>query len=127
MNTFNPSEHFIDIQGKDYLPVAWRLVWFREDHPLGRIVTELKEWDKDKHTCLFQASVYDDLGNLLAVAHNTEAASLLNSRLQSQYVMMCETGAIGRALAIAGYGTQFSTELEEENRIVDSPIEKGSK
>ena len=36
--------------------------------------------------------------------------------------MLAETGAIGRALALCGYGTQFSTELEESN-VVDSPVD----
>jgi len=36
-----------------------------------------------------------------------------------------ETGAIGRALALIGYGTQFcADELDEGARIVDSPIGK---
>jgi hypothetical protein len=33
-----------------------------------------------------------------------------------------ETGAIGRALALIGYGTQFAPEMDEEDRIVDSPV-----
>jgi len=27
---FNPNEHLLRIQGKDYLPVRWRLVWFHQ-------------------------------------------------------------------------------------------------
>ena len=30
---FNPNDHMMKLKGKDYLQVAWRLVWFREDHP----------------------------------------------------------------------------------------------
>ena len=33
-----------------------------------------------------------------------------------------ETGAIGRALANLGYGTQFAPDLDEQDRIVDSPV-----
>ncbi|HTD18454.1 MAG TPA: hypothetical protein VK667_02885, partial [Ktedonobacteraceae bacterium] len=41
------------------------------------------------------------------------------------YIEKAETGAIGRALAALGYGTQFAPELNEEHRIVDSPVERG--
>jgi hypothetical protein len=38
-----------------------------------------------------------------------------------------ETGAIGRALALIGYGTQFcADELDEGDRIVDAPVAKKS-
>jgi ribosomal protein S27AE len=33
-----------------------------------------------------------------------------------------ETGSVGRALSLCGYGTQFASELEEGQRIVDAPI-----
>jgi hypothetical protein len=39
------------------------------------------------------------------------------------YIEKAETGAIGRALAALGYGTQFAPEFNEEHRIVDSPVE----
>ena len=34
------------------------------------------------------------------------------------------TKATGRALAALGYGTAFAPELDEEERVVDSPVEK---
>ncbi len=42
----------------------------------------------------------------------------------SDYIEKAETGAIGRALAALGYGTQFAPEFNEEHRIVDSPVER---
>jgi hypothetical protein len=36
------------------------------------------------------------------------------------------SGAIGRALAALGYGTQFAPELDEQHRIVDSPVERNT-
>jgi hypothetical protein len=35
-----------------------------------------------------------------------------------------ETGAIGRALAALGFGTQFAIELSEDDRIVDTPVDR---
>ena len=30
---FNPNDHLINLKGKHYLEVKWRLVWFRMEHP----------------------------------------------------------------------------------------------
>lgn len=40
------------------------------------------------------------------------------------FVEKAETGAIGRALAMCGYGTQFAPELAEGARIVDAPVQR---
>src|SRR5436189_1646874 len=49
---FNPNEHLIQLKSrdgsKDYLPVQWRLVWFREQCPGGTIDTEEVEVDLDR-------------------------------------------------------------------------------
>jgi len=41
MGEFNPKPHLIDIRGKQYLEVKWRLVWLRQAHPDWAIDTEL--------------------------------------------------------------------------------------
>ena len=42
---FNPNDHVMQIKNRngsaDYLPVQWRLVWFREHCPQGSIETEI--------------------------------------------------------------------------------------
>src|SRR3989442_10117417 len=49
---FNPSDHLMKIKSRqglsDYLPVQWRLVWFREQCPHGTIDTEEIEVDLDR-------------------------------------------------------------------------------
>ena len=45
--TFDPKEKLTSIQGKDYLEVKWRIVWFREDYPQGGIVTEVLSYDPE--------------------------------------------------------------------------------
>ena len=50
--SFNPNEHLMQLRSKegakDYLPVQWRLVWFREQCPQGTIDTDEREVDLDR-------------------------------------------------------------------------------
>ena len=141
--SFNPSEHLMQVQGKDYLPVCWRLVWFREQCPQGTIETELVTLDLDRETsedfmqwsdaehkkvkvtrkangfCIFRATVKDGKGGSATATKSEKAASF------NDWIEKCETGSVGRALAMLGFGTQFTAdELDEQHRIVDSPINR---
>jgi hypothetical protein len=143
--TFNPNEHLIQLKSKegfkDYLPVQWRLVWFRELCPEGDIQTEEVMVDLDreveeeafvwnaekrrsektmKHArgyARFRAVVTDGKGGRATGTKSETAASF------PDYIEKAETGAIGRALAALGYGTQFAPEMDEAHRIVDAPVE----
>jgi hypothetical protein len=120
---FNPADHLIDIKGKDYLQVAWRLVWFREVHPDWSIETEPYRWEPSDKWVVFKATIKDDQGRTITTGYKTEAAANLAPQMKSEYFEKAETGAIGRALALAGFGTQFTGyELDEFDRIVDSPL-----
>lgn len=66
---------------------------------------------------IFRATVKDGKGGSATGTKSEKAASF------ADYVEKAETGAIGRALAALGYGTQFAPELSEEHRIVDAPVE----
>jgi len=144
--TFNPSEHVIQIKNRggaaDYLPVQWRLVWFREQCPNGTIDTEEVEVDLDREAeeeayawnsetrrsekivkrargyARFRAVVTDGKGGRATGTKSEIAASF------PDFIEKAETGAIGRALAALGYGTQFAPELNEEHRIVDAPVDR---
>ncbi len=144
---FNPNDHIMQIPNKggksDYLPVQWRLVWFRELCPQGTIETqeivvdlmtefegEAYVWNQDKKRsekvlkcapgyARFRAIVHDGKGGF-ATATKTEKGVDF-----PDFVEKAETGAVGRALAMLGYGTQFAEmELSEEERIVDAPVER---
>lgn len=117
---FSPDAHLSRIKGKPYLEVKWRLVWFRQDHPDWPIITEMIA--RQEGAALFRADVYNDKGTKLANAHKLETKTNF-----SDYIEKAETGAIGRALALIGYGTQFSPELEEGERIVDAPVDAAPK
>ena len=119
---FNPREHFINLKGKQYLPVAPRIAWFREEHPDWTIMTYAVPDLSGTDYTTFAAEILDGTGRLIAKAHKTE-----HEKHFADYREKAETGAIGRALALCGYGTLFAQELEEpitptgDMRIVDAP------
>lgn len=119
--SFNPNEHLIGLKGNTkYLQVMWRIVWMREKLPNASIDTECIEHD-DKHA-KFRATISND-GVLLATAHGSETVNDFKDFFEK-----AETKAIGRALALCGFGTQFTgDELDEGERIVDSPVKPGIK
>lgn len=116
---FNPNEHMMKLKGRDYLQVMWRLVWFREEKPLWSIDTAIQEADADH--AVFKAVICDENGEIKSTGHGSES-----KRDFGDYLEKAETKAVGRALAMLGYGTQFSPELDEGERIVDSPVNRST-
>ena len=57
-----------------YLPVAARIAWFRKDHPLWRIITEVEQL-ADK-AVVMKATVRDILGTVIATARKKETESV---------------------------------------------------
>lgn len=107
----------LNLRGRDYLEVKFRLVWFREECANWTIETELLQVTVDSAYC--RAVIKDDSGRIIATSHKFETKKGFPDFLEK-----AETGAIGRALALCGYGTQFcADELDEGDRVVDSPVE----
>ena len=106
----------LNLRGKQYLEVKFRLVWFREDHPDWSIETELiSVTDVSAYA---RATIRDEKGRIIATSHKFESIQGF-----PDFIEKAETGAIGRALALIGYGTQFcADELDEGKRIVDAPV-----
>jgi len=119
---FKPQDHLIDLKGKSYLQVMWRLVWFREEHPIWGIDTQMVSYDTENYHCVFKAIIYDENGVQKACGYGSESAKDFRD-----YIEKAETKAVGRALAMLGYGTQFAPELDEGERIVDSPVARNGK
>lgn len=121
MGQFDATSHIIKLKGKDYLEVKWRLVWFRAEHPAESgwaIVTQSEEVTDT--SARYRALIVDPEGRTVATGTKTETKSGFGD-----FVEKAETGSIGRALALLGYGTQFAGEdLDEGARIVDSPVER---
>ena len=54
---FEVRKHLIRVQGgREYLPVAFRLVWFREEHPDFGIDTQVVELDLERGIAVFSAT-----------------------------------------------------------------------
>lgn len=109
----------MEIKGKPYLQVAHRLVWFNEKYPTWSIETELKAYEKYTDA---RAVIRDDTGRVRATGHKRETSAGFPDHYEKS-----ETGAIGRALAFIGIGTQFVGELEEGARLADAPTQPAKK
>lgn len=143
---FNPKEHLMQIKNRggaaDYLPVQWRLVWFNEQCPEGKITIiekiidpdrevekEVMQWNADLRRsekvvkraagwAYFHVRVEDGKGKVGEAVKSESAVDF------DDYIEKADTGATGRALAKIGYGTQFAPEFDEQHRIVDAPVER---
>lgn len=116
MGSFDPKKHLIQLKGKWYLETKWRLMWMRDEHPDWRVGTEIVSLDPP----LVKAAVYDADGATVATGHGG-ANDKGNAVWSGRAVEKAETAALGRALAHAGYGTQW---LESDaNHLADSPVE----
>ncbi len=115
---FNPVEHLSKLQNKEYLEIKWRIAWFRDKYPQGSIETTLLHIDLEKQIAVFKATVKDTEGGI-GEGHGSETVKDFRD-----FIEKAETKAIGRALAVLGYGTQFAPEIEEGERIADSPVER---
>jgi len=111
----------VNIRGKEYMTVALRVQQFRESHPDWSIVTEIVHRDADEVVML--AKIFNDQGRVISTGHAEEKrkASQINS---TSALENCETSAIGRALAGAGFGgSEFASANEVQNAIVQQKKE----
>lgn len=108
----------LQLRGKDYLEVKYRLVWFREEHPNWSIETDIVT--STDTSAVVRATIRDEQGRIITQSHKFE-----NKQGFPDFIEKAETGSIGRALALLGYGTQWTgDEIEEGARLVDSPVER---
>ena len=126
----NESILTTNIKGKDYAEVNQRIKAFRMVYPTGTIKTEMVS--NANGLCIFKAEIYAEpyqstnttidgvvvvdtqkQGILLGTgtAYEKEDSSYIN---KTSYIENCETSAVGRALAMAGFGIDTSVASAEE-------------
>ncbi len=136
---FNPNDHLLRIQGKEYLPVRWRLVWFHQTtgSRAGYVTVEI-EHDRQNGFAKFFTIAWDGAeetwrhmnirGVELDVCGRVATGEGSETRTDfPDYYEKAATKALGRALAGLSFGTQFAPELDEKQRIVDSPVERSGR
>lgn len=105
----------VEIRGKQYQTVAYRIQQFREKHPDWSLLTDVVE--RDAECVVVRAAIVDDEGRTLATGHAEEyrSSSQIN---RTSALENAETSALGRALAALGFGgTEFATANEVLNAI----------
>lgn len=113
----------LSLRGKPYLQVAHRIAWLADEVPNYDITTQQVEIEQDY--AIFRATISILEQNTEGTWHVVKKATATKSETKkgfADFIEKAETGAIGRALAMLGYGTQFTgDELDEGARLADSP------
>ena len=97
----------------DYEPVEVRLEKFIKDYPAFRIATELEVVEKDRY--IVKAYLFKDASDGVAWATGYAEETVTQRGVnQTSALENCETSAIGRALANAGYAPKGKRPSREE-------------
>ena len=88
-------------------------------HPiLGKMKPVSKAIEFANKAIVMKAIIKNAEGRIIATARKKETEIGF-----PDYIEKAETGAIGRALAMCGYGTLQAPEFDEQERLADSPVE----
>lgn len=103
----------VKIHGKEYSTVAERINILQEKHPNYSLTTEIT--NVDENFCIIKATLRFDERIFTGHAREERQSSHIN---KTSYIENCETSAIGRALAAAGYaGEEFASADEVANAV----------
>jgi hypothetical protein len=108
---FNPQEHLITLKNKPYLEVKWRLVWMNSVCDSYSIETEIVAHELDKYAIVRARVGVRTRGEPeLRIATATKREDKAHF---PDYLEKAESGSVGRALGMLGYGTQWAEEFSE--------------
>lgn len=111
----------IDLKGKEYLQVAHRLILLVESHENYQINTEFLNLTDTSAVVKAQILIIDKDG--ITIVKSATATKSETKAGFADFIEKAETGAIGRALALLGIGTQFCTQdMDEGDRLADAPL-----
>lgn len=111
----------LDMGGKDYLPVASRVVIFREETQGGAILAEPINITDTSATFKATIAVWNPESKQREIISTGFAQ--VDKQDFPRFVERAETAAIGRALGYGGWGTlQCGDELDEGDQLSDAPI-----
>ncbi|HJQ23941.1 MAG TPA: hypothetical protein VKA60_08480 [Blastocatellia bacterium] len=114
---------------QDYVTVAERIEKFYDRYPEGRLITHIVEHDAERGFILMRAEVYRNADDALPAATGHAYELKTEGYVQrTSYIEVCETSAIGRALAMAGFevrrGIASREEMEKAARRAEAPRER---
>lgn len=115
----------MNLKGKDYMMVAYRIQWFTEEVPSFKITTTFSTLTDEQTVAHATVQVLDPEGRVVREASGTKRETKKDF---ADHTEKAETAAIGRALIQLGFGTQFAlSDMEEGMRLADSPLEAPKK
>lgn len=110
----------MSLKGKPYLQVAHRFVMLNEDTTRFVIETTFPVLTGEETVCHARVMICSEVGEVLRQANGTKRETKKDF---PDHTEKAETGAIGRALAMLGYGTQFAIQdMDEGERLADAPV-----
>lgn len=107
---------------------TWQILATLEGFALSTMYTStvgevpIQRMKKRRTVCASELQIED--AGMAPVWCPTTAYGTWIMRQNGRVMITGNTGAIGRALAMIGFGTQFAPEFDEEQRIVDSPVDR---
>lgn len=107
-----------------YLDVKYRILWFRLAYPNGRVDPEVVYVDDKRAVvcCKLFADKTDAADQY--IAKSTSQRFYSEEKYGDRFLEIAETAALGRALASAGFGTQFCGSGDFGGDVIaDAPIE----
>jgi len=103
----------VKIQGKDYVLVSDRIIYFNETYPDGSIITELISAPDDGRVVI-KATVYPDKDSSRQFTGYSQAVVGEGMVNKSAALENAETSAVGRALGMMGIGVIESIASADE-------------
>ena len=108
----------------DYEPVEDRLRAFWKDHPAGRVMTTLVKNDGGDYIVFAELFRIDgEYPAASGLAH--DSVDQLPPNMKQSALEVCETSAIGRALANLGYAAKGKRPSREEMSKASGPVAAG--